>query len=442
MSIAAALNDVMDSHDASPSAFAEHLPVEWIEAATGLSAQATIRRRRLPSDMVLWLTIGMAFFRDEPISEVARKLNICANGLANDELLAPSALSQARQRLGDEPSEWLFKKSAGHWGAERYPDDDWHGLQLFAVDGALFRTPETPELRAHFGSGNTSSERQTPFPMLRLVALMNVRSHIIMNAAISPYRRGEVPLAATFTDALPDNSVTLLDKGFFSANLLLNISTEGHNRHWLLPERSRLSYTVVESYAEGDRLLEMKVSAQARKANPELPAYWRARAVTYQVGEQEKTVLTSLPAKQYSAHQVATLYHQRWEIELGFRDIKSSMQGNAITLRSKKVGLIYQELWGLLLGYNLIRREASQAAVENGHSPQEISFKFAYQFIATQLISMAGAVSPGNTGKRLAALRGSVATLFIEKRPRPSRPRAVKISKTRYPVNRNAAPLK
>jgi hypothetical protein len=32
--------------------------------------------------------------------------------------------------------------------------------------------------------------------------------------------------------------------------------------------------------------------------------------------------------------------------------------------------------------------------------------------------------------------------LFIEKRPRPSRPRTVKISKTRFPVNRKAAPLK
>jgi hypothetical protein len=42
----------------------------------------------------------------------------------------------------------------------------------------------------------------------------------------------------------------------------------------------------------------------------------------------------------------------------------------------------------------------------------------------------------------LVELRGNVAALFIQKRPRPSRPRAVKISKTRYPVNHKAAPLK
>lgn len=69
-----------------------------------------------------------------------------------------------------------------------------------------------------------------------------------------------------------------------------------------------------------------------------------------------------LPTDVYSAKAIANLYQERWEIELGFRDIKSSMQQNAVTLRSKKIDLIYQEVWGLLLAYNVIRREASQAA--------------------------------------------------------------------------------
>lgn len=445
MSLSQALLDTNDcSTDLIPSfeVFANHLPMDWIQTALSLSAHATIRRRRLPSDMVLWLVIGMALFRNEPVDEVARRLNICASGLASDELLARSALSQARQRLGDEPIKCLFKQSAHVWGNERYPKDAWHGLQVFAVDGALFRTPDTSDLREHFGSGNTSTERQTPFPMLRLVALMNVRSHVITNAAISPYRKGEIPLAKDFIEGLPNHSITLLDKGFYSAELLLNISQNKEQRHWLIPERKRLVSEIVKDYGEGDRLLKMKVSPQARKRNPSLSEYWFVRAVTYTIRGKEKTVFTSLPADQFSAEQVATLYHERWEIELGFRDIKSAMQNNAITLRSKKVELIYQELWGLLLAYNVIRREASQAAVEYQKSPSDVSFKFAFHFIAAQLIVMAGAISPAHTPRRLKDMRGCIANMFIEKRPRPSRPRAVKISKTRYPVNRYASPLK
>ena len=54
--------------------------------------------------------------------------------------------------------------------------------------------------------GNTSTNRQTPYPMLRLVTLMNVRSHVIANAAISPYRKPKNPLASEFIHSLPDKS--------------------------------------------------------------------------------------------------------------------------------------------------------------------------------------------------------------------------------------------
>ena len=77
----------------------EHIPVDWIQSAAALSTQASIRRRRLPPDMVLWRVVGMAFFRTEPIIEVARRLNICADGLAGEELLAKSSLSQDRKSV-------------------------------------------------------------------------------------------------------------------------------------------------------------------------------------------------------------------------------------------------------------------------------------------------------------------------------------------------------
>mgnify|MGYP000623749160 FL=1 len=347
-----------------------------------------------------------------------------------------------RKRLGADPVEWLFRKTGTQWGAERYDDDAWHDLQVFAVDGALLRTPDTPELRDHFGSGNTPSERQTPFPMLRLVALMNVRSHVILDAQLSPYRRSEMRLADEFLQQIPDHSVTLFDKGFWGAELLSSLSSAGSNRHWLIPAKRGLVCEEVTRYSQHDRLVRMKVSPQARKRNPALPSHWEVREVSYEIQGKVKTVMTSLPVDTYNAKAVAKLYQERWEIELGFRDIKSSMQQNAMTLRSKKVELIYQEVWGLLLAYNVIRREASQAAVAFGRAPSDIRFKPACQYIAVQLIVMAAANPISATGRRLAELRAGIGGLFLDHRPRPSRPRTVKISKTRFPVDRKAAPLK
>ncbi len=130
---------------------------------------------------------------------------------------------------------------------------------------------------------------------------MNVHSHVIANAAISPYRKEETPLASTFIQSLPDNSVILLDKEFFSAELLLHIQTEATNRHRFIPERKRLVYTELERYGDGDCLLQMKVSPQARKKKPTQPTHWQVSAVTYEVAGKEKKVFTSLPVARFSS---------------------------------------------------------------------------------------------------------------------------------------------
>ena len=146
MSIQQLLLSIEELHSFSDhSTFTQNIPVEWIESALTLSAKASIRRRRLPEDQVLWLVLGMALFRNEPIQEVARRLNICSEGLASESLIAKSGISAARQRLGADPLQWLFQRTGEHWANERFEGDDWQGLQVFAVDGVLFRTPDTPD---------------------------------------------------------------------------------------------------------------------------------------------------------------------------------------------------------------------------------------------------------------------------------------------------------
>ncbi len=158
---------------------------------------------------------------------MVRRLNLSADGEAGMNLLARSAVTQARQRVGAAPVEWLFRQTAQTWGSERYLKDDWHGLQLFAIDGAQFRTPDEPELREYYGSANTSTERQSAYPVMRLVALMNLGSHILLNAVTAPYRRSETVLAHSMLTTIPDNSITLFDKLFYSVDLLLTLSQQG-----------------------------------------------------------------------------------------------------------------------------------------------------------------------------------------------------------------------
>lgn len=86
-----------------------------------------------------WLS---GWWCNEPITDVVRRLNLSADGEAGMNLLARSAVTQARQRVGAAPVEWLFRQTTQTGARNRYLKDDWHGLQLFAIDGAQFRTPD------------------------------------------------------------------------------------------------------------------------------------------------------------------------------------------------------------------------------------------------------------------------------------------------------------
>lgn len=81
----------------------------------------------------------------------------------------------------------------------------------------------------------------------------------------------------------------------------------------------------------------MKVSPQARKKDPGLPLTWEVRAITRELDGKPRTLFTSLmdPAR-YKAEEVFALYHERWEIELTYGEMKTDMLRQAMTLRSQQ----------------------------------------------------------------------------------------------------------
>jgi hypothetical protein len=90
---------------AEPERFEElarHLDPQWVERALRATGTTTIRRRRLPAEQVVWPVIGMGLFRGESIERVVDLLDIPLPD-RDDTAVAKSAVSQARQRLPEEP---------------------------------------------------------------------------------------------------------------------------------------------------------------------------------------------------------------------------------------------------------------------------------------------------------------------------------------------------
>jgi hypothetical protein len=405
----------------------------FIEEALVATGTATLRRRRLPADQVLWLILGMALMRDRPIVEVASRLGLALPG-KRGPTASPAAVSQARTRLGPKPLKWLFEHCSKHWALDSARRHAWRGLALFAGDGTTQRVPDSPANRAHFGGQACGPGVQSGYPLIRLFTLTAARSHLLYAMGFGPYDSEHV-YAKPLWQALPDHSLTLLDRGFFGANILIPLQRAGTERHWMTRAKKNLRWTVVRKLGRGDALVELVISPQAREADPSLPERWLVRAIEYQRrGFAPQVVLTSLlDAVKYPAKEVVERYHERWEIELGYDEIKTEMLDREESLRSLSPEAVEQEVWGIGLTYNLVRLEMERAAEELGVKPNRISFVMALRWIEDEWVWCANA-SPGSIPKNLARLRENLKRLVLP--PRRSQrhyPRAVKITLSKYP---------
>ena len=134
----------------------------------------------------------------------------------------------------------------------------------------------------------------------------------------------------------------------------------------------------------------------------------------------------------YPALELAALYHERWEIELAFDDIKSEQRAATVTLRSKTPEGIRQEIYGLLLAHNLVRVEMASVAAELGVAPTRISFHRALHELADGLRGMTG-TAPTRWPAWEGLLRTRLMQLVLpERRTARSFPRAMKMPVGRY----------
>lgn len=407
---------------------------EWIDAALEATGTATLRRRRLPAEQVIWLVLGMALYRHRPIDELVERLDLVLPG-SGQSSVAKSSVAQARARLGEEPLQWLFERCSEKWGhasARRYM---WRGLAVYGVDGTTIRVPDSPDNRGFFGDQWAGDKKGlSGYPLARIVTLMALRSHIVAAAAIGPYE-DERPMASTLWPKLPDNALVIVDRNFLAANILLPLERVGSSRHWLTRATARSKWKVLKKLGAGDELVEVEVSREARRKNPDLPKLWKMRAIRYQrPGFKPQTLLTSLcDSKAYPAGELRALYHERWELELGFNEVKTEMLEREEAIRSKTPPGAMQELWAIGLAYNLIRLEMEQVAAEAKVPPARISFVMSLRLIRDEWMWAAASKSPGAIPANLRRLRDELKRFILPpRRPDRSFPRAVKIKMSGY----------
>jgi hypothetical protein len=407
----------------------QHLNPDWIEEALAASGIVTLRRRRLPAEQVIWMVIGMGLIRNIPIEQVVDKLELALPD-RRDTLIAKSAISKARQRLGEDPIAYLFAATAAEWATRSANEDRWRGLALYGLDGTTLRVADSAENRAVFGGHRNGAGRgESGYPLVRVVAMMAVRSHVLSAFRFADYHTGEITLARDIWNELPEQSLVLIDRNFLVKKDLIDLETSG-DRHWLSRTKSNTKWAVREKLGKDDYLVEWEVQGAGG------PTTWTMRAIHYKrKGCPRATLLTSLhDPEKYPAKELVALYHERWETELGYDEIKTHLLDRQEAIRSKTPAGVRQELWGIALAYNLVRLEMERVAKEAGVPPTRISFVASLAMIRDEFHTLSlRTMSPGSVPASLARLRQRLKRLILPpRRPERAYPRAVKLKMSNY----------
>jgi len=329
----------------------------------------------------VWVVIGMGLMRNLPIEQIVDALDLALPD-RQDTLVAKSAITQARQRLGEDPLWYLFATTAMQWATRSAEAHRWRGFALYGMDGTTLRVADSPENRAEFGGAKAGGGRgESGYPLVRVVAMMALRSHVLSAFRFAPYAVGETTLARELWKEIPEESLVIVDRNFLVKKDLLTLELSG-NRHWLSRTKVNTRWAVKEKLGKDDYLVELEVRQTG------FAKTWPIRAIHYKrKGHPRSTLLTSLvDAEKYPAKELVALYHERWEAEIAYDEIKTHLLDRQETIRSRSPQGVRQELWGIALAYNLVRVEMERIAAEAGVPPTRLSFTVSLTLIRGTLL--------------------------------------------------------
>ena len=377
----------------APTSFADPLPylqglyqllpaqrLDFILHQTGRQSQ---RRRRLPAPSVAWLVIALALFPDLPVPQVWRRLH---PGTDEPEPVE-SAFVQARQRLGIPPLRQLFLDVARPMATHQAVGAFYRGWRLMGLDSTVLDLPDTPANDRAFGRPGTG-RAPGAFPQLRLLALCELGTHAVCGAVIKPCRRNEQVMAPPLLDLLGPGMLLIWDRGFFGYELACRVIRSG--AHLLARVPAGLALPAERRLADGSYLATLYPSAEDRaRRRGGLPV----RVIEYThddprrpgCGERHRLITDLLDPQELPAREAPVVYHERWEEELTFDEIKNHLGGRPLALRSKTPGLAVQEVYGLLLAHYVVRRVMHDAAVTASADPDRLSFSNALRVLQCQL---------------------------------------------------------
>ena len=375
---------------------ARMFPPEQIEEILQRTNKASIRRRDLPAHVVIYYVIALALFTQASYREVLRCLLEGVQWLMGAgtriKVAGKSGISQARTRLGWEPVQQLHDQVVHPIATSSTKGAWFRHWRLVSIDGSTMDIPDEPENEAAFGRPS-ASRGQSAFPQIRFVSLVESGTHILFGTRMSAITVHESRLAREVLPFLEKGMLCLADRGFYSLDLWREAQTTGADLLWRI--RSTNKFAREQELEDGSFLTTVYPYRQKRKQKD---GGLKIRVVEYELDGQTpppdqapdndqryRLITTILDPKVAPGVELASLYHERWEIESAFDELKTHLRGRQTLLRSRTPNLVRQEFYGLLMAHFAVRGLMHEAALQAAIDPDRVSFVHAVRVIRRKL---------------------------------------------------------
>jgi hypothetical protein len=309
--------------------------------------------------------------------------------------------------------------------------------RVIVVDGTGVSMPDT-QLNQRVWPQSSLLKAGCSFPSARICACFSLQSGALLSYELGNKKTNELPLLRKQWGTFKPGDIFLGDKGFCSYFDIAELKKQKVDSVLTLARRTPVRATqCLKEFGENDRLITwprpkyMKSLSYSKEQWELLPEKLMLRQIKVEVQypgfrTQSFYIITTLldPIK-YPAKSIAELYYKRWDVELFFRDIKTTMGMDVLRCRTPE--MIRKEIMMYFIAYNCIRRLMYEAAEEADIDVRIVSFKGSLQALRSWEAHLNQVqISTMERYRLVSDLYAAMTNVPIRQRPGRSEPRCVK----------------
>jgi hypothetical protein len=375
-------------------------PLDKIRASLVATRKQSVRQRDLPAHVVVYYVIALSLYMQSSYREVLRCLLEGIQWLvepsAGINVAGNSGISQARTRLGWEPLRQLHDEVVRPVAVAATKGAWYRQWRLVSMDGSTLDVADEKGNREAFGRPG-ASRGTSAYPQIRFVSLVENGTHVLFGSRMADYATSEIALAKTVLPNLGKGMLCLADRGFFGFEMWKQAAATGTDLLWRV--RKNIVLPCEKRLPDGSYLSRIYPSQQDQRRGRKgvLLRVIEYRLEGVEGAEPLYRLATTIPDHELApAAELAALYHQRWEIETAFDELKTHLRGAQIVLRSKTPDLVRQEFYGLLMAHFAIRGLMHEAALSADEDPDRLSFLHAVRVVRRKMAAYA-AIPPSGS---------------------------------------------